>query len=175
MLRVFKPKALATLTDEGRTLATLDEAAKVATGAMLVVRAAAAIAGRWRRASTLSVCVLQREDGRVPWRWLWGCLYDEATQSRDCTRNQDHMLFTFQFLECTKGIDSVCFWCSDGFRMSGFGGQRARGWCGPMGEFTASSSYRVRRLAVWRSHAVHRHLTPSRPRSSRDPSRPVSL
>jgi hypothetical protein len=44
MLRVFKPKALATLTDEGRTLATLDEAAKVATGAMLEARAATAMA-----------------------------------------------------------------------------------------------------------------------------------
>jgi hypothetical protein len=44
MLHVFKPKALATLTDKGRTLVTLEAPAKEATGTMLEAKAVTAMA-----------------------------------------------------------------------------------------------------------------------------------
>lgn len=45
MLLLFKPKAFATDTDEGRTLATLETGAMDATGTMLVIAAAAMAMG----------------------------------------------------------------------------------------------------------------------------------
>ena len=52
MLRLFKPKALDTDTADGRTAATCEVAAMETAGAMLEVRAAAAMAVEQRRCSS---------------------------------------------------------------------------------------------------------------------------
>lgn len=68
MLLLFKPKAFATDTDEGRTLATLETGAMDATGTMLVIAAAAIATGEEADARRANQSAKKGEGN-----WEWEC------------------------------------------------------------------------------------------------------